>query len=304
MLEQLNNSNDQVEIVEVGPRDGLQNEKKIIPTDLKIEFIQNLDKCGFKRLEVTSFVSPKAIPQMSDHTELFGKVTDYDKAIVLVPNVRGIENAIKHNAKHVALFTATSNTFNQKNTNATIDEAKDRLREVAKLCRENSIKMRGYLSTVFGCPYEGDIDPSLVMDGIKFLFDIGCYEVSLGDTIGVANPIQVQEILRLVEKDHPLQKIALHFHDTFGMAMVNVLAGLERGVRVFDASAAGLGGCPYAKGATGNVATEDLWQLFDSIGLKSGIDFDQVVSASQNILNFLDRSNPSKPAQVLLKKKS
>lgn len=288
-----------IRIVEVGPRDGLQNEKSILSTEDKFHFISALTESGLKSIEVTSFVKAPAIPQMADAAELFGRVKNElsDKGIsfpCLVPNLKGYETAKKLGVKEIALFTATSDSFTKKNINATVDESFERMKEVADAAREDKIMVRGYISTAFGCPYEGTMDVKKLISVTKRLFELGVYEVSVGDTIGVAIPMQVRSYLRALKSEFPVGKLAMHFHDTRGMALTNIYASLEEGITTFDSSAGGLGGCPYAKGATGNVATEDVWYLLNSQGLDTGIDIAKLAAASSFILEKLGRQTESK----------
>lgn len=288
-----------IRIVEVGPRDGLQNEKSILSTEDKFHFISALTESGLKSIEVTSFVKAPAIPQMADAAELFGRVKNElsDKGIsfpCLVPNLKGYETAKKLGVKEIALFTATSDSFTKKNINATVDESFERMKEVAEAANKDKIMIRGYISTAFGCPYEGTMDVKKLISVTKRLFDLGVYEVSVGDTIGVAIPMQVRSFLRALKSEFPVGKLAMHFHDTRGMALTNIYASLEEGITTFDSSAGGLGGCPYAKGATGNVATEDVWYLLNSQGLDTGIDIAKLAEASSFILGKLGRQTESK----------
>lgn len=294
---------DQVKIVEVGPRDGLQNEKSQIETVDKVEFIHKLAKSGLKTIEATSFVSPKAIPQMADSCEVFKKVSKLLPDVnlpCLVPNIKGMQQALDCAVKEIALFSATSDAFTQKNINASIEESFERMHAVAQMAKDNQIKIRGYISTVFGCPYAGDIPIRSIIDVMSRMFKLGAYEISLGDTIGIATPKQVDDILKVVLSEFDSDKVALHFHDTRGLALANTLVGLDRGIRIFDASAAGLGGCPYAKGASGNVATEELIRLFHSYGMKTGIDMQKLLQASSFILNKLNKESSSKLVKVLI----
>ncbi len=292
---------EKVHIIEMGPRDGLQNESQFIPTEMKIAFIKDLIKAGYQSLEVTSFVNPKALPQMADASSVLAGLSDQQEQFfwALIPNLKGFENARKVNLKGFAFFAAASEQFSQKNINASIDQSLNRLAEFSSLIRPDE-KLRGYISCCFGCPYQGDVAISSVLQLIEKLLEHGVCEVSLGDTIGVARPKQVQTLLKEVQKIVSLDRIALHFHDTRGMAVANVLASLQMGVRTFDASAGGLGGCPYAKGATGNVATEDLIYLFEDLGLDHGLNLDQVIAAAQPILKFLNKPSPSRFHQVYL----
>jgi hydroxymethylglutaryl-CoA lyase len=290
-----------IRIVEVGPRDGLQNEKKVISTELKAQFIRDLSDTGHQTIEVTSFVRPDRIPQMSDAKELFPLVRDLDESadlVCLVPNLKGLELAVSLGVKEIAVFTASSDTFNQRNINATISQSFERIEPVIKEALDQGMKVRGYVSTAFGCPYEGYVNPEKVREVAKRLEGLGCYELSLGDTVGTGSPLSVSRALDLILKDIDVSKIALHFHDTRGMALANIMKGLEYGVSVFDASAGGLGGCPYAKGATGNVATEDLVYLCQCLGIDCGVDLDKLTQASRRMLNELGKPTTSKFLQA------
>ncbi len=293
-----------VRIVEVGARDGLQNEKTTINTDTKLEFIKQLSAAGHKSIEVTSFVRPDRIPQMADAAELFPKVKELigeDKELIcLVPNMKGLEVAESLGVKNVAVFTATSDTFNMKNINATVSRSFDRIEPVIEKALSLNMTVRGYVSTAFGCPYEGSINPLSVADVAKRLDEMGCHEISLGDTIGTGTPFGVHKVLDQVLKFVSLENVALHFHDTRGMAVANTVAGLERGVVNYDSSAGGLGGCPYAKGATGNVGTEDLIYLFKCLGIDCGIDMEKQCSASTYMLEKLQKKTTSKFLQAYL----
>lgn len=287
-----------IKIVEVGPRDGLQNEKTILNTDDKFTFIKLLIAAGLKTIEVTSFVKTPAIPQMSDAAVLFGKVRSLmGKGVsfpCLVPNLQGHEVARSAGVEEIALFSATSDSFTKKNINATVDESFIRMKEVAEKARADGVKIRGYISTAFGCPYEGKMDVKKLVEVTKKFLDLGVYEVSVADTIGIAVPGQVRSYLKVLKSECPIDKIAMHFHDTRGMAITNVLVSLEEGVTTFDSSAGGIGGCPYAKGATGNVATEDVWYLLQSLGLETGIDIARLAEASKFILGKLNKQTESK----------
>ncbi len=290
---------EKVKIVEVGARDGLQNEKTIISLSDKLKFITLLCETGLQTVEVTSFVNPAAIPQMADAEQLFTLVKKNlrSKKInfpCLVPNVQGYEVAKKIGVEEIALFSSTSDSFSKKNVNASVDETFKRMEEVAILAQRDNIKIRGYISTAFGCPYEGRIDLKKLMNVTERFMQLGVYEVSVGDTIGVATPGQVRESLKLLKKEFSLDKIAMHFHDTRGMALTNIHVSVEEGIRTFDSSAAGLGGCPYAKGATGNVATEDVWYLLESLGFETGIDISKLAFASEFILECLKKKTGSK----------
>lgn len=288
-----------IRLVEVGPRDGLQNEKSILKTQDKFNFIKALAESGLKSIEVTSFVKAPAIPQMADAVELFTQVKNElsGQGIsfpCLVPNLKGYETAKQLGVKEIALFTATSDSFTKKNINATVDESFERMKEVAQEAKKDNILVRGYVSTAFGCPYEGTMDVQKLISVTKRLFELGVYEVSVGDTIGVAVPMQVRSYIRAMKSEFPVGKLAMHFHDTRGMALTNIYASLEEEITTFDSSAGGLGGCPYAKGATGNVATEDVWYLLNSLGLDTGIDIHKLAAASQFILERIGRPTESK----------
>lgn len=287
-----------VKIVEVGPRDGLQNEKSILSLDDKLEFIRLLSLTGLQTIEVTSFVSPKAIPQMQDSQALFNKIKnliDSSTSLpVLVPNIKGMENALKAGVKEIALFSATSDEFTKRNINCTVDESFKRMSEVSRMALDNGIKIRGYVSTAFGCPYAGKMSKEKLLEVSNRFLELGVYEVSIGDTIGIATPSQVDEYLDYLLKDLSLEKIAMHFHDTRGMAIANILMSLQYGISTYDSSAGGLGGCPYARGATGNVGTEDVYHLCESLGIETGVDLDKLVSASKFILSKLGKESSSR----------
>ncbi len=288
-----------VRIVEVGPRDGLQNEKSVLETEDKFHYISLLKDAGLQTIEVTSFVKPPAIPQMRDAVELFTMVKEKlglasTNFPCLVPNMFGYEKARTLGVKEIALFSATSDSFTKKNVNATIDETFERMQEVVQEARKDKIRMRGYISTAFGCPYEGKMPVEKLISVAERFLKLGVYEVSVGDTIGVAVPGQVREYLKDFLKTIPLDKTAMHFHDTRGMALTNILVSLEAGISTFDSSSGGLGGCPYAKGATGNVATEDVWYLLKSYGIETGVDIKKLAEASAFILSKVQRSTESK----------
>jgi hydroxymethylglutaryl-CoA lyase len=294
-----------VRIVEMGPRDGLQNEKQIVPLRTKLELIERLADAGLKEIEVTSFVSPKWIPQMADHAELMNALqrrpgVDYP---VLTPNLQGFEAALAAGALHVAVFAAASESFSRRNINCSIAESIERFAPVMAAARRHGVKVRGYVSCVIACPYEGDIAPAQAADVTQRLVDIGCHEVSLGDTIGVGTPASVQRLLEAVAMRVPLAQLAGHYHDTYGMAVANVLASYQFGLRCFDTSVGGLGGCPYAKGATGNVATEDVVYLLHGLGASTGIDLDRLVDVGQWISAQLDRAPASRVCRALLAKR-
>lgn len=289
-----------VRIVEVGPRDGLQNEKSVLETEDKFQYISLLKEAGLKSIEVTSFVKPPAIPQMRDAAELFTLVRDrlgLDKGVnfpCLVPNMYGYEKAVSLGVQEIALFSATSDSFTKKNVNATVDETFERMQEVAQAAKKDNVRIRGYISTAFACPYEGKMDVARLISVAERFLDLGVYEVSVGDTIGAAVPLQVKTYLKDFLKSIPLAKTAMHFHDTRGMALSNIMVSLEEGISVFDSSSGGLGGCPYARGATGNVATEDVWYLLQSYGIDTGIDLSKLAEASAFILGKVQRNTESK----------
>lgn len=294
-----------IRIVEVGPRDGLQNEKSILATEDKFQFISLLAESGLRAIEVTSFVKAPAIPQMADAVELFTRVKNElgDKGIAypcLVPNMKGYETAKDLNVKEIAVFTATSDSFTKKNINASVDESFDRIKDVCEAAKKDGIMVRGYVSTAFGCPYEGTMDVKKLISVTKRLFELGVYEVSVGDTIGVAIPQQVRAYIRALKSEFSVGKLAMHFHDTRGMALTNIYVSLEEGITTFDSSAGGLGGCPYAKGATGNVATEDVLYLLNSQGLDTGIDIRKLAEASSFILGKINRQTESKYLRAYL----
>ena len=295
----LNSLPKKVRIVEVGPRDGLQNEKTIVSLEDKVTFIKMLSQAGLHEIEASSFVRAEKIPQMSDGMELYSALVNdgslkNTKLISLVPNDKGLDNALSVGVKEIAVFTATSNTFNQKNINATVDESLKRIDGVMSRANKEGLKTRAYISTVFGCPYEGKTSIAELKRVAYHLENLGVHEISLGDTIGVANPLQVKETIEFLKADFNLDFFAMHFHDTRGMAVANILASLEMGITSFDSSAGGLGGCPYAKGASGNVATEDLVYLFSNMGIETGIDMDKLAQASSFILGKLSKTSASK----------
>ena len=292
----------QVRIVEVGPRDGLQNEPgPIIPTETKVELINRLANAGVSHIEAASFVSPKWVPQMGDAAAVMAGIERRSGVTysALTPNLKGLEGAIAANTPEVAVFAAASEAFSQKNINCSIAESLERFVPVMEQAQAAGIRVRGYVSTVLGCPYAGDIAPAQVAAVSRALMDMGCYEVSLGDTIGKGTPLKAKQMLEAVAKEVPMDRIAAHFHDTYGQALANLYAVLEEGVAVIDSSTAGLGGCPYAKGASGNVATEDVLYLLEGLGIKTGIDLQAVVDTGHWITRELGRHNGSKVAQAL-----
>ncbi|WP_440027267.1 hydroxymethylglutaryl-CoA lyase [Chromobacterium amazonense] len=290
-----------VKIVEVGPRDGLQNEKQAVDTAVKLELIRRLASSGLSAIEAGAFVSPKWVPQMAGSADVLAGL-DLAGPIaypVLVPNDKGLDAALEAGVREIAVFGAASESFSQKNINASIAESLQRFESVTRRALDAGIKVRGYVSCVAGCPYEGKIAPQKVADVAKALSDLGCYEISLGDTIGVGTPTSVREMLDAVLRALPAERLAGHYHDTYGMAVANIRASLDAGLRVFDASVAGLGGCPYAKGASGNVATEDVAYLLHGEGYHTGIDLTKLVNAAWYIADALGKAPASKLAHAL-----
>jgi hydroxymethylglutaryl-CoA lyase len=285
-----------VRIVEVGARDGLQNEKTILPVATKVELIERLADAGLTTIEATSFVSPKWVPQLADAAEVFAAIRKREgvRYPVLVPNLQGYERARAVGVTEVAVFTAASDAFNRKNINASIDESIERFRPVIERARADGVAVRGYVSTVLGCPYQGDVPLSEVVRVAAILHREGCYEVSLGDTIGVGTPSRARAMLQAVAGEVPIEALAVHFHDTRGQALANIYACVDAGVRVVDASVAGLGGCPYARGASGNVATEDVVYMLEGMGLRTGIDLERLVATGRWISAALGRDTQSR----------
>ena len=295
-----------VRIVEVGPRDGLQNEKQEVPTKVKLELIERLAEAGLPAVEATAFVSPKWIPQMADHTEVLEGIRRKPGVSypVLTPNLKGFEAARAAGATEVAIFGAASESFSKKNINCSIAESLERFRPVADAARAANIKVRGYISCVLGCPYEGEIAPEKVAGVAQALYDMGCYEISLGDTIGTGTPGKTKAMIEAVARRVPVGKLAGHYHDTYGQALANIYASLELGVATFDASVAGLGGCPYAKGASGNVATEDVVYLLQGLGIETGIDLGKVVDTGQWICGLIGKEPASKAGKAIAAKRA
>jgi hydroxymethylglutaryl-CoA lyase len=298
-----------VKIVEVGPRDGLQNEAQPVSTETKLELIRRLASCGLNTIEATAFVSPKWVPQMADAAAVMAGLPMSDAAKagvsfpVLTPNLRGLDAAMAAGAREVAVFGAASEAFSQKNINCSIAESLERFKPLVATARDRGLKVRGYVSCVLGCPYQGEIAPSAVAEVAHALFDMGCYEISLGDTIGAGTPGKTQVMIEAVVKRVPLKKVAGHFHDTYGMAIANIYAALQLGVTVFDSSVAGLGGCPYAAGASGNVATEDVVWLLKGLGIDTGINLDTLVDTGDWITGVLGRQPISRVARAMLAKR-
>jgi len=299
----MNNLPKKVRIVEVGPRDGLQNEKQPIPTAAKIQLIENLVDAGLTYIEAGSFVNPKWVPQMADSGEVFSGITHKPGITyaALTPNLQGYERAITVNANEVAIFAAASEAFSQKNINCSISESIQRFETLITAARANNIPVRGYISCVLGCPYSGAVDATKVASIAKELLAMGCYEISLGDTIGVGTAGQVKKLVEAVARDIPIPKIAAHMHDTYGQALANIYAALEMGVSVIDSSVAGLGGCPYAVGATGNVATEDVVYLLNGLGIEHGVDLEKLIRAGNAISTVLGKPTNSKVAKAMSK---
>lgn len=295
-----------VRIVEMGPRDGLQNEKQIVSTETKVELIARLGAAGLKAIEATSFVSPRWVPQMGDAADVMARIERLPGVSypVLTPNLQGFEAALAAGAGEVAVFAAASESFSRKNINCTIAESLARFEPVMAAARTAGVRVRGYVSCVLGCPYEGDIRPEAVADVAATLFAMGCYEVSLGDTIGAGTPGKTRRMLDAVARRVPVDKLAGHYHDTFGQAVANVYASLEAGVACFDSAVAGLGGCPYAPGASGNVATEDVVYMLDGLGIETGISLDALVDTAGWISERLGRPPASKVARAVLAKRA
>lgn len=287
-------------IVEVGPRDGLQNESRIVPTETKIEFIRKLAASGLKTIEATAFVSPKWVPQMADHEAVLRSLSRGEGIAypVLVPNMRGYEEAVAAGATEVSVFAAASETFSQRNINCSIAESLERFAPIFAAARAANLRVRGYVSCALGCPYEGEVKPGKVAEVAAALSESGCYEISLGDTIGVGTPNRTTELIDTVAERVPIDRLAGHFHDTYGQALANILAALLAGVRVFDASVSGLGGCPYAPGAAGNVATEDLVYMLNGMGVETGVDLDPLMAAGSFICEKLGRQTQSRVARA------
>jgi isopropylmalate/homocitrate/citramalate synthase len=295
-----------VTLVEVGPRDGLQNEKQAIPAATKVELIDRLSDAGLPAIESASFVSPKWVPQMADAGEVMTRIRRKPgvRYPVLVPNMKGFEAALAAGVDEVAVFAAASEAFSQKNINATIAESLERFAPVVAAARQHDVRVRGYVSCVLGCPYQGEVAASAVAEVAGALHEMGCYEISLGDTIGTGTPRKTRAMLDAVMRRVPVAAMAGHYHDTFGQALANIYASLEAGVSVFDSSVAGLGGCPYAKGATGNVATEDVVYMLDGMGIATGVDMDKLLAAAAFICDALGRPTTSRAGRALMAKRA
>ena len=294
-------SSDQVRVVEVGPRDGLQNEARPVPAATKIELIARLVAAGHTTVEATSFVSPKWVPQMADAAEVYRGIAKPEGVAfpVLVPNLQGLERALQVGVREVALFAAASEAFSQRNINASIDESLARFEPVMERARAQNLKVRGYVSTVLGCPYQGVVPLADVVRVARRMHALGCYEISLGDTIGIGTPRRARAMLLAVAQEVPMQALAVHFHDTYGQALANIFSCLEAGVRVADSSVSGLGGCPYAAGASGNVASEDLVYMLQGMGLTTVVDLARLVATGRWISAQLQRENGSRVGRAL-----
>ncbi|SDR47945.1 hydroxymethylglutaryl-CoA lyase [Paraburkholderia fungorum] len=290
-----------VRIVEVGPRDGLQNEPSFVPTATKVELIRRLMKAGVIAIEAAAFVSPKWVPQMADGAQVLREIERREGVVLsaLVPNLKGFDAALEARCDEVAVFAAASESFSQKNINCSVDESIDRFEPVVERARQEGVRVRGYVSCVLGCPFEGEIDPLQVARVTSRLYQMGCYEISLGDTIGTGTPAKTRRLIEACSKDVPLSALAGHFHDTWGMAIANVYAALQSGMASFDSSVSGIGGCPYSPGATGNVATEDVVYLCDELGLHTGIDLAALAEAGEFISTALGRVTSSRVARAM-----
>ena len=289
-----------VKIVEVGPRDGLQNESISVPTSVKIELIERLSKAGLSVVESAAFVSPKWVPQMADHAAVMAGIKKWPGVSypALVPNMQGLIAALAVGVSEIAVFSSASETFSRRNTNCSIQQGLERFDEVCVAAQASGVRVRGYISCVLGCPYEGSVEPGRVADIASELMRMGCYEVSLGDTIGTGTPGKTRSLIEVVAGKVPLKNLAGHFHDTYGQALANAYSALECGISVLDSSVAGLGGCPYAPGASGNVASEDLLYMLNGMGIETGVDMDRLISAGNFICNFLGRPSGSRVARA------
>ncbi|HJV50989.1 MAG TPA: hydroxymethylglutaryl-CoA lyase [Noviherbaspirillum sp.] len=295
-----------VKIVEVGPRDGLQNEKETISADVKVELVDRLTDAGFVNIEAASFVSPKWVPQMATSAEVMARIRRKPGVIysVLTPNMKGFEAALAAKADEVVIFGAASEAFSQKNINCSIAESIERFREVAEAAKQNKIRLRGSISCSFGCPYQGEVSPESVADVVRRLRELGCDEIDIADTIGVGTPKKVQAVMERAAQEFPIAQLSGHFHDTYGQALANIYASMEVGIATFHSSVAGLGGCPYAKGATGNVSTEDVLYMMNGLGVDTGIDLDKVVDAGQFISQHLGRKAVSRAGNAIAAKRA
>ena len=293
-----------VTIVEVGPRDGLQNEKEFVATDTKVELVNRLVEAGAPKIEAASFVSPKWVPQMADATEVMQGIERNPKVVyaALTPNIRGLEGALANGVNEVVIFGAASEAFSQKNINCSIAESIERFRDVARLAKEAGVLLRASISTSFGCPYQGEVSVESVLDITKRMQDLGSDEIDIADTIGVATAAHVYEVMSKVTEIVPKERVAGHFHDTYGQALANILASMQAGISIFHSSVAGLGGCPYAKGATGNVATEDVLYMLHGMGIETGMDLDKTVQIGQWISDMIGRHNASSVGRAMIAK--
>jgi hydroxymethylglutaryl-CoA lyase len=296
---------DKVKIVEVGPRDGLQNEKEAVPAQVRIELVDRLSRAGFANIEAASFVSPKWVPQMATSAEVMAGIDRRPGAIysALTPNMQGFEAALASRADEVVIFGSASEAFSQRNINCSIAESIARFEPVAQAAKANGLRLRGSISTAFGCPYQGEVPLDSVADVVARMRDLGCDEIDIADTIGVATARKTQEVMLRAAREFPLAQLSGHFHDTYGQALANIYASLEVGVTIFHSSVAGLGGCPYAKGATGNVATEDVLYMLHGLGIETGIDLEQVVDAGQFISRHLGRKGASRAGNAIAAKR-
>jgi hydroxymethylglutaryl-CoA lyase len=297
---------DSVRIVEVGPRDGLQNEKRPVSVTDRIAFIEQLLRAGLRTVEVGAFVSPKAIPQMANSDQVLRGISHHPDGEfhVLVPNEKGYEAARAAGAKVVAVFASASEGFSRANINCSVAESIERFKPVLARARADGVKVRGYISCVLGCPFDGEVKPQAVVDVAKVLWDLGAYEISLGDTIGIGTPLKARQLLRAVAGSVPMAHLAMHFHDTYGQALANLYAGMEEGARVIDSAAGGLGGCPYAPGATGNVATEDVVYMLEGMGVATGVEMAKLVAATNAVSRLIGRQPVSRVATALNAKRA
>jgi hydroxymethylglutaryl-CoA lyase len=295
-----------VKIVEVGPRDGLQNEKENVPAEVKIELVNRLSNAGFTNVEAAAFVSPKWVPQMATSAEVMAAIARRPGTIysALTPNMQGFEAALAAKADEVVIFGAASEAFSQRNINCSIAESIARFEPVAKAAKANGVRLRGSISTAFGCPYQGEVPLDAVADVVARMRDLGCDEIDIADTIGVSTPRKTQAVMLRAASEFPLERLSGHFHDTYGQALANIYASMEVGIAIFHSSVAGLGGCPYAKGATGNVATEDVLYMMNGLGIETGVDLDQVVDAGQFISQHLGRKAVSRAGNAITAKRN
>lgn len=293
-----------VKMIDVGPRDGLQNEPTPVSTDIKVSLIDRLSDAGLPVVEATSFVSPKWVPQMADAADVMARIRRKPGVSypVLVPNMKGLEAALASKVEEVAVFAAATEAFSKRNINCTIDESLERFAPVCETALAKGLRVRGYISVVLGCPYEGEVMPEAVAKVAQRLYAMGCYEISLGDTIGTGTPAKAQRMIEAVAKHVPIERIGGHFHDTYGQALSNILAAMELGVATFDSSVAGLGGCPYAKGATGNVASEDVLYMLQGLGIETGVDMNKLVNTGRYICEAIGRTNVSRAGRALAAK--